>query len=58
LHENKIIHYDIKCQNILINSEEGRVAIVDFGESVMLKDINEFDNENRGTEFIKSPEML
>ncbi len=24
----------------------------------MLKDINEFDNENRGTEFIKSPEML
>jgi len=36
-----------------------RVIIGDFGESKMFKSSeDEYDSRNRGTEYIKSPEML
>lgn len=35
LHENKILHRDIKTQNIFIDSE-GTIKLADFGISKML----------------------
>lgn len=69
--DNKVNHYDIKCDNFLIDIPNGnasngkqdtpnfRVYIGDFGESLVYTDETEgFTTDNRGTEFIKSPEML
>lgn len=37
LHENGIVHHDIKPQNIMINLENLHVVIIDFGVSCFLK---------------------
>lgn len=68
LHENHVVHYDIKADNILLDygnskfgnsSEELRVVLADFGECRMFStEENEYCLRNRGTECIKSPEML
>jgi len=52
-----IVHYDIKCDNIL-RSLEDRVILADFGESVCFSNADMFQYSSRGTECIKSPEML
>ena len=91
IHQHKVSHYDIKCDNILIDfkaddhvkgrnsdssdrsrenndRQEGndgdenndfRITVGDFGECWMYSGKHdEFCTKNRGTEFIKAPEML
>jgi hypothetical protein len=76
LSENRINHYDIKCDNFLINPIDPNmtdedlynpsgdtppftVCLADFGESIVYTTEEEsYTTDNRGTEFIKSPEML
>ena len=52
----KIIHRDIKPDNILIN-ENDDIKLADFGVSLMLKqDGNDFVNTNKGSAMFFSPE--
>lgn len=70
-----MVHFDLKCDNILLLPREGvsdeefwspsssqppfRVVVADFGESKLYGTIHEAATvRNRGTEYIKSPEML
>lgn len=77
LAENRVNHYDIKCDNFLLEPldpflpEEQfwdhsgvdlpnfSVCLADFGEAKIWKEESDsFTTHNRGTEFMKSPEML
>lgn len=61
LHSHNITHYDIKADNILLdfNRNEIHVVLTDFGESrIFVNEDDEYCMRNRGTEYIKSPEML
>lgn len=61
IHDHMVTHYDLKCDNILLDEplEDCRVTIGDFGESRMfLSSKDELCLRNKGTEYIKSPEML
>ncbi|MBD2007172.1 MULTISPECIES: AAA family ATPase [Cyanophyceae] len=49
LHQNHIIHKDIKPQNILVNPHTGQVKIIDFGISSLL---------SRETQEIRNPNVL
>ena len=55
IHKKKILHRDIKPQNILI--DEGTPKIADFGIGRMLK-TGEFASSSTGTLFYMSPESL
>eukprot|EP01028_Stygiella_incarcerata_P002315 TRINITY_DN1431_c0_g2_i1.p1 TRINITY_DN1431_c0_g2~~TRINITY_DN1431_c0_g2_i1.p1 ORF type:complete len:1864 (-),score=491.67 TRINITY_DN1431_c0_g2_i1:6686-12187(-) len=57
IHEVGIIHFDIKMDNLMLESheEQSEIVVADFGESVINR---EHTLRNRGTEYIKSPEML
>ena len=58
LPERKINHFDIKCDNVMID-KSGIPALADFGESLCYhNDKNCCTLLNKGTEWIKSPEML
>ncbi|CAD8067421.1 unnamed protein product [Paramecium sonneborni] len=57
LHHHNITHYDIKADNILL--DDMHVVLTDFGESsIFINEEDEYCVRNRGTEYIKSPEML
>ena len=71
IQQRNVTHYDIKCDNILIDFKRGvvesrqdlfddfKIIGADFGECHMFtSDKDEFQSRNKGTEFIKSPEML
>eukprot|EP00898_Chlorokybus_atmophyticus_P001847 jgi/Chlat1/2663/Chrsp179S02512 len=74
LEEHSIIHYDLKCDNILLSPHDTvlmedfwhparavlpfNVCISDFGESKLSAPSDAFTIRDRGTDFIKSPEML
>ena len=55
LHQNKIIHRDIKGQNILLS--KGNVKLGDFGTSKKMDNTNAFANTSLGTPFFLSPEI-
>ncbi len=54
--ENPIIHRDIKCDNIFINSYEGGIKIGDLGFSCVLK--SEFAHSFSGTPEFMAPEVF
>ncbi|CAD8058754.1 unnamed protein product [Paramecium primaurelia] len=57
LHNHNVTHYDIKADNILLDGMH--VVLTDFGESsIFINEEDEYCVRNRGTEYIKSPEML
>lgn len=70
LHVNNVTHYDIKCDNILIDPdntspENGflgpnfKITIVDLGTcKIFVDEDEELNLVGRGTQFIKSPEMV
>lgn len=68
LHEHNVTHYDIKGDNIMLDfipskdpKEPPKVEVVfgDFGVCKLFDDEKEeLDLKSRGTECIKSPEML
>lgn len=69
LHANNVTHYDLKCDNILVdiadevnpidNLPEVKVTLADFGEcKIFLNEDEEFDFKDRGTECVRAPEML
>ena len=54
----RINHFDIKCDNVMIDID-GYPALADFGESMCYQnEKNSYTQLNKGTEWIKSPEML
>ena len=57
LHENGIIHRDIKCDNILINGINGSIVIGDFGVSGNVCE-NEWATTMVGTPEFMAPEMF
>lgn len=56
LHINKIIHRDIKPQNILFD-DEGHVKIADFGQSLLFEEAD-VTNSTEGTYWFMAPELL
>ena len=64
LHEKSVTHYDLKADNVLLQFNAGedepcRVVLGDFGECRIFDfGRDELDMKSRGTECIKSPEML
>ena len=58
LTDHRINHFDIKCDNVMLD-KDGYPALADFGEAMCYKnEMNCFTMLNKGTEWIKSPEML
>ncbi|OHT08162.1 hypothetical protein TRFO_23449 [Tritrichomonas foetus] len=58
LTDHRINHFDIKCDNVMLD-RDGYPALADFGEAMCYKnELNCFTLLNKGTEWIKSPEML
>ncbi len=60
IHNNKIIHKDIKPHNILINSKSGQIKIIDFGiASRLTKEVQSVVNPDglEGTIYYISPEQ-
>lgn len=65
LHLHNTTHYDLKADNILLEygpnklNNEFHVVLTDFGESrIFSNEEDEYCIRSRGTEYIKSPEML
>lgn len=57
LERKKILHRDLKPQNILIN-KKGEIKISDFGESGQLKQTYSYKNTLVGTLIYNSPERV
>ena len=56
LHDNRILHRDIKAMNIFLKRDL-HVKIGDFGVAILLNEEKEFANTIIGTPFYLSPEL-
>lgn len=56
LHSNKIVHRDIKDENVILD-QAGKIQLIDFGSSAYLKEGKEFDTFC-GTLDYAAPEVL
>ena len=56
LHERKVLHRDLKTQNIFLS--EGRLFLGDFGISKTLENTRELANTYIGTPYYMSPELF
>ena len=55
IHSHKIIHGDLKPENIMLNSKTGQIKIIDFGSSFSVgKHINHFYIQSR---YYRAPEL-
>ena len=60
MHENKIVHRDIKCENLIFDKQgkDGIVKIIDFGNSEIINNPKEIDKILIGSLHYLPPEML
>ena len=57
LHTNNIIHRDLKCSNIMIDSQNN-IQIIDFGVSKILNNYMKYTKSFVGTPYNMSPEII
>ncbi|KAG5184776.1 kinase-like domain-containing protein [Tribonema minus] len=57
LHDNHIVHRDIKCANLLMH-ENGHIKLTDFGASKMMYEEDHAEHTMRGTPFFMAPEVV
>ncbi|KNC75922.1 CAMK protein kinase [Sphaeroforma arctica JP610] len=59
IHELGIVHRDIKADNVCLATKDGGIRVLDFGEALVLKDINPaYFNPRAGTMHYMSPELV
>ena len=57
LHKSRIIHRDLKCENIFINGNNAEIKIGDLGLSTMMKDGEQQAQSVLGTPEFMAPEL-
>lgn len=56
IHQKKILHRDLKCQNIFL-TKDNQVKLGDFGISKVLESTHDFAKTSLGTPYYLSPEV-
>lgn len=57
IHRSKVVHRDIKCSNIFLDSED-QIKLGDFGISSVLTTTRQFLHTFAGTYYYLSPEII